>query len=140
MTSNYRDNQGRGANPAYAVAQKEGRLSATFFPDLLNHLWQSTIFAGVAALVTLLMRQNSAAVRYRIWFAASLKFLIPFSLFVSIGGQLHWLSPISRQAPQIALAADETLMDIRESANRDRQDRGAPPARGKVTEPQPEGR
>jgi bla regulator protein blaR1 len=53
-----------------------------------NHLWQSTLFAAVAAIMTLALRKNQARVRYRLWLAASLKFLIPFSLLISLGGHL----------------------------------------------------
>lgn len=51
-----------------------------------NHLWQSTLFAAGAGLLTLLLRANSAHVRYCVWLAASVKFLIPFSLLVAAGG------------------------------------------------------
>ena len=57
---------------------------------LTDHLWQSTGFALVAALLVLMLRQNSAAIRFGIWLAASLKFLIPLPLFVLIGKQLPW--------------------------------------------------
>ena len=57
---------------------------------LANHLWQSTLFAAVAALLTLAFRKNRAPVRYAIWLAASVKFLIPFALLVGIGSQLDW--------------------------------------------------
>jgi len=53
------------------------------------HLIQSTVFAALMGLLTLLLRNNRAATRYWVWFAASLKFLVPFSLFVEIG---HWLT------------------------------------------------
>jgi bla regulator protein blaR1 len=53
-----------------------------------NHLWQSTLFAAVAATLTLALRKNRARVRYRVWLAASIKFLIPFSLLISLGGHL----------------------------------------------------
>jgi bla regulator protein blaR1 len=53
-----------------------------------NHLWQSTLFAAVAAMLTLALRKNQARVRYRLWLAASVKFLIPFSLLISLGGHL----------------------------------------------------
>ena len=53
-----------------------------------NHLWQSTLFAAVAASLTLSLRKNQARVRYRLWLAASVKFLIPFSLLISLGGHL----------------------------------------------------
>jgi uncharacterized protein (TIGR03435 family) len=55
---------------------------------LANHLWQSTLFAVVVALVTLVLKNNHAQVRYALWMAASLKFLVPFALFVTIGSQL----------------------------------------------------
>ena len=57
---------------------------------LINHLWQSTLFALAAALLTLAFRKNGAKVRFLIWFAASVKFLIPFSLFVWVGEYLRW--------------------------------------------------
>ena len=51
---------------------------------LANHLWQSTVFAAVIALTAMTLRRNSARLRYWLWLAASLKFLIPFSVLVSI--------------------------------------------------------
>ena len=44
---------------------------------LTNHLWQSTLFAVAAALLTLVFRKNRAQVRYWLWFSASLKLLFP---------------------------------------------------------------
>jgi hypothetical protein len=55
-------------------------------PALANHLWQSTVFAVAAWLVALLLRRNQAQVRYGLWLAASLKFLIPLSLLIELGG------------------------------------------------------
>lgn len=55
---------------------------------LANHLWQSTVFAGVAALLTLMLRKNHAQARYLVWLTASVKFLVPFSLLVSVGSHL----------------------------------------------------
>ena len=57
-------------------------------PELLNHLWQSTLFVGAAALMALWLRSNRAQTRYWVWFAASTKFLIPFSLLVGLGTQI----------------------------------------------------
>jgi GWxTD domain-containing protein len=57
---------------------------------LANHLWQSTVFAIVAGVLTLLFKRNGAAVRYRLWLIASMKFLVPFSLFVTLGSLLKW--------------------------------------------------
>jgi len=66
------------------------QISAMIAPALGNHLWQSTIFACGAALLTLSLRKNRARARYWLWLAASLKFLIPFSLLVGIGSHLAW--------------------------------------------------
>lgn len=52
---------------------------------IVDHLWQSTLFAGVACLLTLMLQPNRAQARYWVWFAASAKFLIPFSLLVGLG-------------------------------------------------------
>jgi uncharacterized protein (TIGR03435 family) len=57
-------------------------------PAMANHLWQSTLFAAAAAVLTLALRKNPARVRYRLWLFASVKFLIPFSLLVSLGSHL----------------------------------------------------
>ena len=54
-------------------------------PGLIAHIWQSTLFAGAAWLVNLAFRKNAARVRYAIWFIASAKFLIPFSVLVGLG-------------------------------------------------------
>lgn len=64
---------------------------------IANHLWQSTLFAAAAGLLTLALRKNSARARYWVWVAASFKFLIPFSVLVAVGGLLEW-----RTAPAIA--------------------------------------
>ena len=66
---------------------------------ILNHLWQSTLFAVAIALLALLLRKNRASVRHWLWLAASVKFLIPFSLFVAIGQQIDF-----RAAPRAAAA------------------------------------
>ena len=52
-------------------------------PALGNHLWQSTLFAAVVALLALTLRNYQARTRYWLWLAASAKFLIPFSLLLS---------------------------------------------------------
>jgi bla regulator protein BlaR1 len=74
-------------------------------PVLGNHLWQSTVFAVMAALLTLLLRKNHARTRYWLWLAASGKFLIPFSLLVGIGSHLSWLrgSPGSKAGLYFAM-------------------------------------
>ena len=59
--------------------------------ELANHIWQSTLFASAMGLLTLMLRRNRAAVRYGLWLAASVKFLIPFSLLVAMGSHVEWL-------------------------------------------------
>ncbi|MGA8340810.1 MAG: M56 family metallopeptidase [Candidatus Sulfotelmatobacter sp.] len=59
-------------------------------PALGNHLWQSTLFAVAAGWLTLTLRKNHARARYWLWLAASVKFLIPFSLLVNMGKHLAW--------------------------------------------------
>jgi beta-lactamase regulating signal transducer with metallopeptidase domain len=49
--------------------------------DLANHIWQSTIFAAAVAVLAFVVRRKHARIRYRLWWAASVKFLIPFALF-----------------------------------------------------------
>jgi bla regulator protein BlaR1 len=74
---------------------------------LIDHLWQSTLCAIAAALLTLALRDNKARVRYWVWFAASVKFAMPFSLLILLSSQFHW-----RHLPAVTLAAtdaDDTL-------------------------------
>ena len=59
-------------------------------PGLGNHLWQSTLFAAAAGLLTFTLRKNHARIRFALWLAASVKFLIPFSLLANLGSHLAW--------------------------------------------------
>lgn len=68
---------------------------------LLNHLWQSTLFAIAAALLTLVFRKNGAHVRYRLWLSASIKFLLPFSLLMTAGAYLEKAPAASKIANEI---------------------------------------
>ncbi|PYT70477.1 MAG: hypothetical protein DMG42_19190, partial [Acidobacteria bacterium] len=43
---------------------------------------------AAAALLTMSLRKNTARVRYWLWLAASVKFLIPFSLLITVGSHL----------------------------------------------------
>jgi bla regulator protein blaR1 len=63
-------------------------LWAAITPGVANHLWQSTLFAIAAGLLTLFLRKHHARARHWLWLAASFKFLLPFSLLVSIGSRL----------------------------------------------------
>ena len=72
------------------IATVPARRSAQGAPESarargwLDHLWQSTIFAAAAGLLTLAFRRNGAHVRYWLWFGASVKFLIPFPILPTL--------------------------------------------------------
>jgi bla regulator protein BlaR1 len=66
---------------------------------VLNHLWQSTVFAGVAWLLTLALQRNRAQTRYWVWFAASMKFLVPFAMLAAAGSQVSWRHEATVSAP-----------------------------------------
>lgn len=68
---------------------------------LFDHLWQSTLFAAALGLLTLAFHKNAAAVRYGLWFAASLKFLLPFSALMALGGFLFGPLAPAYSAPPI---------------------------------------
>lgn len=52
------------------------------------HLWQSTLLLIAAWALALACRSNAAAIRYWIWFAASVKFLVPLALLQQLGDYL----------------------------------------------------
>jgi uncharacterized protein (TIGR03435 family) len=65
-----------------------------------DHLWQSTLVAAGAALLTLALRNNRAQIRYAIWLAASLKFLVPFAALIAIGRRLG-IAPPAAVLPEV---------------------------------------
>jgi bla regulator protein blaR1 len=77
--------------------------------ELMAHLWQSTLVIGVVWLMTLALRGNRARVRYWLWKAASVKFLIPFSWLVSLGAQFEWRSAPAIAQPAATFAMEEIL-------------------------------
>jgi len=77
--------------------------------ELANHLWQSTLFACVMGLLTLMLRRNRAAVRHGLWLAASIKFLVPFSLLIGLGSQVEW-----RKAPVVPQPRSNVVEQISE--------------------------
>jgi bla regulator protein BlaR1 len=70
---------------------------------VINHLWQSTVFAILAAILTLAFRRNRAQVRYSLWFSASIKFLIPFSLLMTLGRWTPVAKTITTPAVTVAI-------------------------------------
>lgn len=56
--------------------------------EIVNHLWQSTLVAAAIAVLAAMLRGDGAHARYWLWWAASVKFLVPFSLLATLGGVL----------------------------------------------------
>jgi uncharacterized protein (TIGR03435 family) len=88
---------------------------------LSNHLWQSTLFVLAAGLVASALRKNGAHVRHRIWVIASLKFLVPFSLLMSLGAALPRFTPAAApnaapEVPGLAIAIDQIAQPFSEDA------------------------
>jgi BlaR1 peptidase M56 len=74
---------------------------------ILDHLWQSSLLVVLVWLLTLALRSNRAAVRYWLWLAASVKFLIPFSLLVSFGSQFGWRTVPVISQPRVSFVMEE---------------------------------
>jgi beta-lactamase regulating signal transducer with metallopeptidase domain len=72
------------------ILQSLSSMWTALAPSIGNHLWQSTLFAAAAGLLTLALRKNHARTRYWLWLAASLKFLVPFSLLTGLGSLMAW--------------------------------------------------
>lgn len=72
-----------------------------------NHLWQSTLFAAAVGVLTLALRASHARVRYWLWLAASLKFLIPFSFLTAIGLRLASRFAPAAPAPRLSFVMDQ---------------------------------
>lgn len=75
------------------IPQSLSNLWTWLAPAAANHLWQSTAFASAAGVSAFLLRRNQARARYWLWLAASIKFLVPFSLLVALGSFLAPRSP-----------------------------------------------
>lgn len=80
-------------------------------PGVIGHLWQSTLFGGAAWLAALTLRTNRAEVRHWVWFVASAKFLIPFSLLAGLGALL----PHSRTAAPVRTEWTSALQEFGQS-------------------------
>jgi bla regulator protein blaR1 len=82
-------------------------IGAGVMRELGDHLWQSTIFAGVVALFALTLRKYQARTRYWLWLAASVKFLVPFSLLIAVGSHLTRPNPPTESRTSVYVAFDE---------------------------------
>ncbi len=71
---------------------------------MTNHLWQSTVFGLCVAGLAIGFRGSRARVRFWMWLSASLKFLVPFSLLLSLGSHLAPGPKAAAAAPIAAVA------------------------------------
>ncbi len=53
--------------------------------EVMNHLWHSTMVVLIAWMLSLMLKRYQARIRYWVWMAASLKFL----LLAAMGERLH---------------------------------------------------
>jgi uncharacterized protein (TIGR03435 family) len=97
-------------------------------PALGNHLWQSTLCLVIAGLLALLLRKNHARARYGLCLAASVKFLIPFSLLIVLG--THLARPRDPAATQSGL-----YVALQEVSQPFSQPAAGPQARGESRRP-----
>src|SRR5690242_2688726 len=56
---------------------------------LLDHVWQSTWFAAVCALLALALRHREAQLRTMFWSAAIVKFLVPWPALAALGSAMN---------------------------------------------------
>ncbi len=71
-----------------------------FISHAINHVWQSTLFAFAAWLLAVtLLRKNRPQVRYGVWLAASVKFLVPFAALIGLGSRLGFLRLAAPETP-----------------------------------------
>lgn len=76
---------------------------------LVNHLWQSTLFVIAVWLAALALRTNAARVRCWLWTGASVKFLVPLSMLVSLGERFQWRAAPASVQPAVSFVMEEVL-------------------------------
>lgn len=82
---------------------------------VVNHLWQSTLSVGIAWLLAVALKKNCARARYWVWFAASLKFLLPFSFLIAGGGWLRSLLHVAAmEQPRAAQVMEQVAQPFAE--------------------------
>ena len=85
---------------------------------LINHVWQSSLFCLLVWILVRICRDNRASLRHWLWVSASLKFLLPVSLLMSLGGYLNFAPAALKVGTQIAApAVSLTLMPVRQATS-----------------------
>ena len=74
---------------------------------LLDHIWQSTLFVLPLGALALLLRRHAATLRFWLWFAASVKFLVPFSVLMAMGAAVTFpVAPMLPDGPTLEVLQD----------------------------------
>ena len=79
---------------------------------IADHIWQSTICAAAAGVLALICRRNNASVRYWIWFAAAVKFLVPVAALTAAANSI----PLPQATVAAGVALDAAALVFRASA------------------------
>src|SRR6185437_4694964 len=56
--------------------------------EVIDHIWQSTLFSVAVWCLALGFRKNHAETRYWLWFSASCKFFVPLSFLMNLGSHI----------------------------------------------------
>src|SRR5512134_1662843 len=116
------------------------------FEAVIDHLWQSTLIVLVAWAATIALRRYGAHWRYWIWFAASMKFLVPFTLIAQLGARMPWPEALPDAAesewPAIAMrvlqpttAFDRTPSEVAVAVDSAAEPVSAPTLASQILEP-----
>jgi bla regulator protein blaR1 len=83
-------------------------------PAVADHLWQSTLCVIIAGLLALALRNSDARVRYWLWLAASIKFLIPFSFLVTLGSYMAIPAATRKEQPAVYSVMEQVSQPFRQ--------------------------
>ena len=74
--------------------------SSWLWPNLLAHLWETTLFVGLVALAVRLLKRAPANARYWFWLLAAVKLLVPSVLLAWLVSEIPSVAPAFSPPPQ----------------------------------------
>ena len=89
------------------IANLQDVVRQSYATALLNHLWQSTMIVLTMWILAQALRKNRAGTRYWLWMAASIKFLVPFSVLIAAGESIRTAMQSPMQRFDVAAAVDQ---------------------------------
>ena len=69
--------------------------SSWLWPNVLVHLWETTLFVGLLALGVRLLKRAPASTRYCFWLLAAVKLLVPSVLLAWLVSEIPLAAPVS---------------------------------------------